>query len=470
MDYRKVFYKATLMLMLVTGSTLALEAESEVVDVAMADPQAQQPAATSEEIITASKEIPEDAAAYVDEKAQKYITVKRRKFASKGKQVFMHAGTAIIPIKATEAEWGDARVMAYVEAQQKARESMLKQLYTDVTSKTLRQSFKTNKLPEFTPEEIQSQSKLEALVKKVVALADATVDDELKELGIDPEEYDAAPPTKRKNMMLKAISQTITTSSRGDITGSQIMKSFEKTDKNGYTAVSVVVATSNKKKNFLASLRKSKGNIEPNPEKAKMSVQDYLDKHRDNLMYQIGTRIHWDEKGYPVILSFGMAGNDCNIADYEDCVDNREFSYLDAELAAYAHISEAYNLVGKVEASRTTTSGKSKDATVTLTDSNQVDTQEQTVAKLIKETNQLSELTSSVKGLVGIQQATRWSAKHPVTNREINGVVLMWHPVNEQETRAFKSGKKVRKASNSGAKVDFTPKSGESDEADDDDF
>ncbi|BDX05916.1 DUF6844 domain-containing protein [Planctobacterium marinum] len=443
---------------------------AEILDIVMVEEQAQQPAATSEEVIEAQEERPADAAAYVDEKAQQYIMSKRRKFATQNKQVFMHAGTAIISLRPTEASWGDARVLAYTEAMQKAREAMLKQLYTSVAAETIRKSFKSNQLPEFSQEEIQTQSKFVALLDKLTALASATIDNELVELGIDPQEYDAAPPTKRKTMMQKAITQTVKTVSQGDITGTQIMKSYEKTDSNGNTAVSVVIATSNKKKNFLASLRKSKGNIAPEPGKAKMPVLDYLDKHQDNLMYQIGTKIHWDEKGYPVLLSFGMAGNDCNPADYEECVDNREFSYLDAELNAFAHIAETYNLVGRVEASSSNTSDKSRTATAILNDSNETETQEQTVAKVIKEISQMSKVTSSVKGLVGLQQVKRWSSKHPVTNREVNGVVLMWHPLTEQETRAFKSNKELKRSNHSGTKATITPVSGESDGADDEDF
>lgn len=442
----------------------------EVLDIVMLEEQAQQPAATGQEVVEAQEERPADAAAYVDEKAQQYIRDKRRKFASQNKQVFMHAGTALISIRPTEASWGDARVLAYTEAMQKAREAMLKQLYTSVATETIRKSFKSNRLPEFTAEELQAQSKFEALLDKVVALADATVDGELRELGVNPEEYNAAPPAKRKTMMQKAITQTVKTVSMGDITGTQIMKSYEKTDSNGNTAVSVVIATSVKKKNFLASLRKSKGNVAPEPRKAKMPVLDYLDKHQDNLMYQIGTKIHWDEKGYPVLLSFGMAGNDCNPADYEECVDNREFSYLDAELNAFAHIAETYNLVGKVESSSSSTSDKSKTASVTMNSPSEIETQEQTVAKVIKEISQMSKVSSNVKGLVGLQQVKRWSAKHPVTNREINGVVLMWHPMAEQATRAFKNNKELKKNKSSGTQATITPVSGESDGADDDDF
>lgn len=441
----------------------------EEVDLVVQDVQAEQPASTTQETVAASKEDSEDAYSYVEEKSRKYILEKRRKFATEGKQVFIHSGTAVIKVKPTEAGWADARVLAYIEAQQKARESLLKQLDNNIKTNTIRSAFKTDKLPEFTLEEIQEQSKFEAILNKIVALTDVTLDTKLEEMGVDPSEYDAAPPSKRKKILENSITRNVITTSRADITGTQIMKSFEKTDANGRTAVSVVVATSNKKKNLLATLKKSKGNIEPTPSKAKMSVEDYLEKHRSNLMYQIGTKLHWDERGYPVLLSFGMSGNNCNIADYDECISNREFSFLDAELNAWAHLSEAYNLTGSVDSKSSSTSIETNTATLTLRDDNNTELQKDPIAQVIKEIELTSKMTSSVKGLTGIQEATRWSVKHPVTNREINGVVLVWHPLSEQETRSFKANKSNKKKA-SAAKITDKAAAGESAEADDEDF
>lgn len=460
---------ATLLLILLSFQLNAQVQPTEEADLVVEDKQAEQPASTAQETIAASKSTTQDAYSYVEEKARKYILEKRRKFRAQNKQVFIHSGTAAIKLKPTEAGWADARVLAYAEAQQKARESLLKQLDNNVKTNTIRSAFKTDRLPEFTPEEIQEQSKFEAILSKVVALTDATLDTKLEELGVDPSEYNAAPPSKRKKILENSITRNVITTSRANITGTQIMKSFEKTDADGRTAVSVVIATSNKKKNLLASLRKSKGNIEPSPEKAKNSVEDYLEMHRDNLMYQIGTKLHWDEKGYPVLLSFGMSGNSCNLADYEECISNREFSYMDAELNAWAHISEAYNLSGSIDSKSSATSSQTTTATVTLRDDKNTDLQKDPVAQVIKEINATSKMTSSVKGLTGIQEATRWSVKHPVTNREMNGVVLVWHPLAEQETRAFKENKDNRKKS-AGAKITSRATAGESLEADDEDF
>ncbi|QYK05165.1 DUF6844 domain-containing protein [Shewanella zhangzhouensis] len=427
------------------------------------------PTLTKEEVVAAEEQGLDDAGAYVQQQVQAFVDSKVTQFAEQNKQVHLHFGTALVSARPTEAGWSDARIMAYRNAQQKARESLLKQLYRDVASETLRTAFKNNKLPEFTAEELQTESRLEAILDKLVTLADATLNAQLAEVGVDAAEYDAAPPTKRKLMMQKAITQISKQRSRGDISGSQVMKTYEATDKNGNTAVAVVVATSVKKKNFLSSLRLSKGNIEPSPEKAGDSLGSYLSKQKPNLVYQYGTKLLWDEKGYPMLVSFGMSGNDCNPSDYEECADNRDFSFADAELDALSHIAESYSLMGTYESESRKTSGKSRTATATLNQNKDTDVSEDAVSEMIKEVSEASSMTSNVKGLVGLKTAMRWTEKHPVTNREVNGVVLVWHPKAEQDSQALKNGKLIEKKANA-AKANIKSGTGESDGASNEEF
>ncbi|QSX37197.1 DUF6844 domain-containing protein [Shewanella sedimentimangrovi] len=462
-------FTRTLLSLTTTLFLFSAMANSEEQVVTEAEALSSAPTLTKEEVVAAKEQGLDDAYQYVSELAQEFVTSKMTQFAGQNKQVHLHFGTALVAAKPTEAGWSDSRIMAYQGAQLQARESLLKQLHRDVTSETLRTSFKTNKLPEFTAEELQSQDRLEAILDKVVTLVDATLDSKLNEMGIDAAEYSAAPPSKRKVMMQKAITRTAKQRARGDISGSQIMKSYEATDKNGNTAIAVVIATSVKKKNFLASLRLSKGNIEPSPEKAGEPLNQYLARQKNNLVYQYGTKLLWDEKGYPMLVSFGMSGNDCNPSDYEECVDNREFSFGDAELDALAHIAEGYSLMGTFESERSNTEHKTRTATATQTQSKETDVNEDTVAEIIKEISESSSMRSSVKGLVGVKTAMRWTEKHPITNREVNGVVLVWHPRAEQDTRTFKEGKIIEKKSNA-AKASIRSGVGESEEAANEEF
>ena len=204
----------------------------------------------------------------------------------------------------------------------------MKVLYANVSSEIIRESFRTNELPEFTAEELQAQGSLDSLLEKITAYGNAVLDSKLEEHGVNPEEYDAAPLEKRKIMMKRAFSKGTRVRSYGDLSGAMIINTFETTDKNGNTAVAVVLQTSVKMKNLLAGLRASKGVVTPG--KPGVNVDDYLVSNQTSLMFEYGLRMFRDEEGYPVLLSFSQAGNTCNPADYEECADNRSFAYDEA--------------------------------------------------------------------------------------------------------------------------------------------
>lgn len=400
------------------------------------------PAQTELEIMKSVERGIENAHLHVIEQADKYVRERKAAYQRQGRaqEVFLQYGVADVNRPPTSPDWADARSIAYLQAQTKAREALIKELYISISSEVMREAFKTSKEPEFTPEELRQSSKLEAMFDKMVAVADASLDKKLVELGVDPQEFHPAPLSKRKLMMRKAITRTVNTHSRGEISGAMIIRTFEITDSNGKTAVAAVLSTSNKMKNVLASLQQSKGHILPEPEKRGVNLDQFLESNKANLMYEYGVKLLHDEQGYPMLVSFGMAGNNCNPVDYEECNDNRDFAFIEAEQAAYAHISEAYNLYGTINAGVTSGQAREENKTLTKTDEGEMSVEELTT-ELLKETEQLSRMSSSVKGLVGLQVAKRWTHKHPTSEREINGVVVAWHPQREQAMRTFKSGK-----------------------------
>ncbi|MCW7551416.1 hypothetical protein NX722_01915 [Endozoicomonas gorgoniicola] len=397
------------------------------------------PAQTQEAVIAASKNEVQDALRDVEKAASRHVAKQRRKLQSQGRsnEVFIAYGKALVSVSSTSPDWGDARVIAYQEAQNKARENFLRQLYAQVSSDIIKESFKTSALPEFTPDELQAQSSAESLLNKVAAYSHAVLDSKLEEQGIDPAEYKAAPLEKRKTMLKQAFTKGVKTRSYGDLSGAMITNTFETTDVNGKTAVAVVMKTSVKMKNILTELRSSKGVITPDENRRGVNIEDYLEANEPNLMYEYGLRLFRDEEGYPVLLSFSQAGNSCNPADYEECADNREFSYIEAYNDAMSHFAEAYNLNGFTESN--TNKGKQKVTVARVNQSNE--TLKETVTTILRETKAMSKMQSEVKGLVGIYEAKKWSETHPVSNREINGVVLAWHPKREQALRTFKAHK-----------------------------
>ena len=400
-----------------------------------------QPAQTQEAVIATSKEGVSDAIKQVEGSAANYVRAQKKHYRQQGREaeILIASGTALVSQPGTSPDWGDARVIAYQQAQTKARESLLKELYADVSSEIIRESFRTNESPEFAAEELQSQNALESLLGKVTAYGNAVLDSKLKEYGVDPKEYDAAPLEKRKIMMKQAFTKGTQTRSYGELSGAIIAQTFEITDTNGNTAVAVVLKTSVKMKNLLSSLRTSKGVVTPG--KPGVNIADYLENNQANLMFEYGLRYFRDEEGYPVLLSFSQAGNACNPADYEECADNRSFAYDEAYNDAMSHFSEAYNLNGFTETKAFKGQQRIREEKITRSKGGGQETSQETISAILRETSTLSKMKSEVKGLVGIHEAIRWSELHPLTGREINGVVLAWRPKREQALRTFKANK-----------------------------
>lgn len=423
---------------ILTADTVAVTPEQpDAVDDAVAAP-----AQTEIEIVKAVGSGIKNAHQYVSDQADSYVSKRRQSYRQQGRnnEVFLQYGVADISLPSTAPDWGDARTIAYLQAQTKAREELMGELHLDISAEVARESFRTNKGPEFTPEELRSESKMNAMMSKLVAVVDGSLNTKLTELGIDHTEFDAAPMSKRKVMMRKAISRETETRARGEISGAMIVKTFEVTDDNDNTSVAVVLSTSNKMKNLLASLQNSKGQVVPEPDKPGVNLDHFLDANKANLMYEYGVKMLRDEQGYPMLVSFGMAGNDCNPVDYEECNDNRDFAFIEAQQEAYAHISEAYNLYGSMKTNVSKGSQREKVQTLIKNDDGEESLQA-TTTKLLKETRQMSKMSSSVQGLVGLAVAKRWTHKHPTSGREINGVVVAWHPQKEQAMRTFKAGK-----------------------------
>ena len=142
------------------------------------DEAVQAPAQTEIEIVKSAELGIDNAHLYVTEQADAYVRERKAAYQrqGRGQEVFLQYGVADVSRQPTSPDWADARSIAYLQAQTKAREALIKQLYISISSDVARESFRTNQGPEFTPEELQNSGKLESMLDKVVAVADASLD------------------------------------------------------------------------------------------------------------------------------------------------------------------------------------------------------------------------------------------------------------------------------------------------------
>jgi hypothetical protein len=370
----------------------------------------------------------------VENKIGSYKLKVQNSLARQGKthSAFVYSGTADITVDKNDPSWSAYRTMAIKEAMARARESYLQELNVSTQSSTLNRLANKSGMPPATIDDFRAESSSTAIRDKVIAAIGGKLDAELEDLGINPEEYKAAPPEKRGDYLKASIAEQTKRTAYGNLSGMFLIKTFEVMKDNGEGTVGVVMAMSLKKKKLLKALIDSKGNIQPDGTKADSkftTISNYLVSKKDSLYLKSGTNIKYDELGYPFIISYGQAGVKFST--------NSQIRSMERKVAkpyaindAWANLARTYNLSGKFSAETSQSKSNTTETISRLVNNNIETTQSDTVSSLISEMTQMSKTSASIKGLTGVKIEYTWSKKHPITGKEIVGAVIVWHPVS----------------------------------------
>ncbi|MGB2131560.1 MAG: DUF6844 domain-containing protein, partial [Marinobacterium sp.] len=294
------------------------------------------------------------------------------------------------------------------------------------------------RMPSFSPEDLQSSGKLEEVLNKAIALAGGQLDKQLSELGINPDEFKAAPPEKRARMFENSISEQISTRARASLTGLIPVKTFEANDAQGRHAITVIVVSSDKMRQFVHDMKQSKGDLAPNPEKVGgPSLRERFGNNKAALIHEFGIRKMFDENGYPVLVSFGQAGTGYQGTDFNRQMNARKGAFMYAKADAYANFAYLLNAVGNAESNTGRKSMDVIDGVVRAEQDGVMESEEKTINNEISARGRISDLP-------GTRQLLRWTAQHPQHGNEINGVIYVWHPVSEQNARNMRDFKPKR--------------------------
>ena len=93
-----------------------------------------------------------------------------------------------------------------------------------------------------------------------------------------------------------------------DTSGMIPYQTFEGADIFGNHVIRVVMSMDPNRTALVKSMLSNQGAIQPNMYKiSKKSLRDRLLLDKETLFHQFGTRLFYDEKGYPVLVSFGQS-------------------------------------------------------------------------------------------------------------------------------------------------------------------
>lgn len=369
-----------------------------------------------------------------------------RKKADQG-MLFYTTAAANVMVKPESRDWGNARVMAYKEALLKAQAKYIEFLGVSTTANSVSELFDdASQMPSFTEKELRSSNKLMELIDKAVAVTSGKLDEKLREMNIDPEEFNKAPREKRALLFERSVEEAVTTKARQSLTGVIPVKTFEAYSKEGDHVVAVAIVASEKFRQFVHDIARSKGDISLLSDKAaSATIVERLRKDPTALINEFGIRRMYDEQGYPVLVSFGQSSNPYRGSDYQQRADSRELSFSYSKSQAYGNFAYLFNSMGASE-QKSSQKMQNKRIGIVREEDQSISETEEAVVDFVSTMDREISARGSVTNLPGTKELFRWTKKHPMYGHEINGVVYIWHPVSEQIARDMRNFKPKNQA------------------------
>lgn len=252
---------------------------------------------TSVEVKEVSQE--ESASALLEKKIELWANQKGIKWGSSEDGKYFAYAVEEINVPIDDPKFGKKRVLAYEKAFLEAQKELVNYLHQDIKSNIIRKLFSDESLG-IEDEDIRNR---EVLRRKLLKLSEAAIDNALKKLGVDPTEYGEITFEKKVDKFLDTIKRVSLVRAFGELTGSTIVYTVEGINKKGTYGVGVILMYSPKLKAFAKSFLYGE---ETYPIKKGYPIRYYLPDKPEEWLSSWGVRIIFNEKGEPVILSYGQ--------------------------------------------------------------------------------------------------------------------------------------------------------------------
>lgn len=147
--------------------------------------------------------------------------------------------------------------------------------------------------------------KVERIADKTLSLAEAKLDKELEEMGVEPEKYEKSTPEQKKTLFVDAFYREILTKACGSIAGLVPVQTTVKQDANGNACVGVMFIYSDKTRQVAEDIRLHRPSVVAG--KGRNLLKTFIPKTNDEWIGQLGVRLAYDEDGSPAFVSYGLA-------------------------------------------------------------------------------------------------------------------------------------------------------------------
>jgi hypothetical protein len=342
-------------------------------------------------------------------------------------------GTSNVLVLSTNLDWVMHRSLAYDDALLQAEGNYIKQQGLTITDETIGKLYNAagQEPPPYDTGRTPGQQG--ELIRKILAVGNGKLDEELRNLGIDPKDYNEAPPPQRYIQMQKSLGRKTVRTASGELVGLLPVQTFEGHDGQGNYAIGVVAVVSPAMKELALQVLTAHGEIAPvapDPARAMDVTQLFSDKTQ--LIRDFGVRRLFDSKGLPMIVSFGQWASSYSGTDKAVAEVARRVAREQAESRADGQIAQFLGGSMKVDVASDT--GAKLDKTADrLSDGYKQDNIATT--SVANEINEILHNRAHEK-VTGVETLSSWSQKHPETGQQIIGVIRIWSAAGEKATRA----------------------------------
>ena len=441
-------------------AAMNIESENVIDNINLSSPVKAGAVKMIEDIQSSKNNVEEDYAAWLHQVA---IPNLRNKCIQKGIDISLPEcthntlfyGDGPVMLSSEHPNWIDARSLAYDKALIKAYQKVAEYLSLNSEVKMLQELFHDGEEPTLGND---IKSNIEILLDKSIALAEGKLDNKLTELGIDPAKFNNAPKSVRKTMLKDAVSKQSIKSAIANTTGIIPYQTFEGKDSNGNHVIRVVVSTEPDRIALVKNMLSQNSNILPNADKkSQKSLYERLVLDKAILANQFGTRIMYDEQGYPVLVAFGQASVEKAIT--------KSGMAARAEAAQRKAVSHADNVLTLLLNSTTASKEITKEILQHLEEEKLItDKSSDDISKEIYEIdayNNYIDSKTTVSGRItnfsGRSEFYNWNYELPKTKQKMTGVILVWSPNTSRHAQNIKLGKTSASIKSKTISVDQVP-------------
>lgn len=345
---------------------------------------------------------------------------------------------ADVRVSASHPDWVRHRMLAYDRAMMAAQADYAQQQGKRIATDTVNSMFHAadQEPPPYNPGAEGAPGQLNDILRKVAGFVGGKLDEKLRELNIDPKEFERAAPPQRYVQLREAFNKTVVSRAIGDLVGMTPVKTFEGGDGAGNYRIGVVAVVSQASRELAQQVLRARGQFPADPARAGRPREVLRDK--DDLVSQFGIRRMFDEEGSPVIISFGQwsiaPGSSGAAAEamYRVAMQQAK-SLADAQIAEFLSASATYEDKTQVGDMVEKAASRLQDGYVS---------QEAEMVKLLDGLSQSTRRQAQAQ-ITGLKDLATWNHRHPETKHLIVGVVRIWSAAQERTVRAIRDQRPV---------------------------